>query len=71
MFLFIVFILLLYGLSIIGTAVYFSKECYDFKLIYFIAAIMPFWNTYLAYKCITADHGSFWKAIKYHFTWGK
>lgn len=63
------FIIGLYVLSVIGAGMYFDKKCYTFKIIYLIAVIMPFWNTYLAYKYITYDFDSLKETIKYHFTW--
>lgn len=63
------FIIMFYGLSVIGAGMYFDKECYAFKNIYLIAAFMPFWNTYLAIKYIKSDFDSVKEAIKYHFTW--
>lgn len=65
------FIVMFYGLSVIGAGMYFDNECYTFKIIYLIAVFMPFWNTYLAVKYITSDYGSVKEAIQYHFTWGK
>lgn len=65
------FIVMFYGLSVIGAGMYFDNECYTFKIIYLIAVFMPFWNTYLAVKYIISDYGSVKEAIKYHFTWGE
>lgn len=64
-------IIALYMLSVVGAGMYFDKECYAFKIIYLIAAIMPFWNTYFAIKYIASDYGSVKEAILYHFTWSK
>lgn len=65
------FVIMFYGLSVIGAGMYFDKECYTFKIIYLIAVFTPFWNTYLAYKYITSDFESLKETIKFHFTWGK
>lgn len=68
---FICLFIFIYVYSLIFTGFYFVKKKFAAKIIYCIAALMPFWNTYFAIMYFKDDFGSLKEAIKYHFTWGK
>lgn len=68
--LFCIFSAVVYGLSIIGSILYFDEKNYDYKAIYIIASFTPIWNTYFAIKCVCLlNFKSVIETIKYHFTW--